>query len=458
MSRNTEFQFVSTDAAEITNFLITVYENLTGVSVRPASPEKLFAQWVASVIIQERVYNNYTANQNIPSRAEGKNLDALAELYYLQQRPQAKPAYCTERFTISEAQTFAILVPKGTRVTDASNTLIWETVADAYINAGDTYVDTAIRCQTDGTVGNGYAVGQLNVIVDVFDYYTSCTNITTSDDGSEIASDEEFYELMRESMFAFSTAGAVGSYIYHAKSVSTEIADVQAVRPAVVKKVTLDLYTKGGVKYAFLGGDTIDLSSLAVYAKGSSTAASADTDYTVTYENGLLQVAIAADGALASASQIDVSLTFDGAGHVDIYVLMNDGTIATTEIKNAVLAACNESKVRPLADYVSVKDPGLVSYNIDFTYYVPTDTTLSGAAIQEAVDAAVEEYIAWQSGKLGRDINPDKLRDLLFHTGVKRIVLRSPAYKVLEGGKNNAAPQIAKLGTKTIVNGGYEDE
>ena len=376
MSRNTEFQFVSTDAAEITNFLITVYENLTGVSVRPASPEKLFAQWVASVIIQERVYNNYTANQNIPSRAEGKNLDALAELYYLQQRPQAKPAYCTERFTISEAQTFAILVPKGTRVTDASNTLIWETVADAYISAGDTYVDTAIRCQTDGTVGNGYAVGQLNVIVDVFDYYTSCTNITTSDDGSEIASDEEFYELMRESMFAFSTAGAVGSYIYHAKSVSTEIADVQAVRPAVVKKVTLDLYTKGGVKYAFWGGDTIDLSSLAVYAKGSSTAASADTDYTVTYENGLLQVAIAADGALASASQIDVSLTFDGAGHVDIYVLMNDGTIATTEIKNAVLAACNESKVRPLADYVSVKDPGLVSYNIDFTYYVPTDNTV----------------------------------------------------------------------------------
>lgn len=110
------------------------------------------------------------------------------------------------------------------------------------------------------------------------------------------------------------------------------------------------------------------------------------------------------------------------------------------------------------AEYVSVKDPGIVSYNIDFTYYVPTDTTLSGSAIQEAVNAAVEEYVAWQSGKLGRDINPDKLRDLLWHTGVKRIVLRSPSYQVLEGGKNNAAPQIAKLGTKTVVNGGYEDE
>ncbi len=458
MSRNAEYQFVSTDAAEITNYLIAVYEKLTGVSVRPATPEKLFTQWVANVIIQERVLNNYTANQNIPSRAEGKNLDALAELYYLQQRPQAKPAYCTERFMISEAQTFAILVPKGTRVTDPSNTLIWETVADAYISAGETYVDTAIRCQTNGTVGNGYAIGQINVIVDVFDYYTSCTNITASDDGSEIATDDEFYELMRESMFAFSTAGAVGSYIYHAKSVSTEIADVQAVRPAVVKKATLDLFTKGGTKYAFWGGDTIDLSSLVVYAHGSSTAASADTDYSVTYENGLLRIAIAAGGTLASATQIDVALTFDGAGHVDIYVLMNDGTIAGTEIKNAVLSACNADKVRPLADYVSVKDPDVVSYDIDFTYYVPTDTMLSGTAIQDAVNAAVQEYIAWQSGKLGRDINPDKLRDLLFHTGVKRIVLRSPAYTVLEGGKNNAAPQIAQFDTKTVVNGGYEDE
>lgn len=44
-------------------------------------------------------------------------------------------------------------------------------------------------------------------------------------------------------------------------------------------------------------------------------------------------------------------------GAVDLYVLMDDGTIATTEIKNAVLAACNDDTVRPLTDKVSVKDP-----------------------------------------------------------------------------------------------------
>ena len=51
-------------------------------------------------------------------------------------------------------------------------------------------------------------------------------------------------------------------------------------------------------------------------------------------------------------------------GAVDLYVLMDDGTIATTEIKNAVLSACNDDTVRPLTDKVSVKDPQKVSYNI----------------------------------------------------------------------------------------------
>lgn len=121
--RNTEYQFVATDTETVEALLISIYEKITGVSVKPASPEKLFIQFVAAVVIQERGLNNYTGNQNIPSRAEGENLDALAELFYVTQRPAAQPAVCTERFHISEAQTTAILIPAGTRVTDASGTL-----------------------------------------------------------------------------------------------------------------------------------------------------------------------------------------------------------------------------------------------------------------------------------------------------------------------------------------------
>lgn len=397
MPNNAPYLFIDTDAAELVASIIAVYERMTGVTVLPASPEKLFIQWVANVLIQERALTNYVGNQNIPSRAEGENLDALGELFYLQQRPAAKTAHCTERFWISEAQKSAVLIPQGTRVTDASQTLYWETTQDAHVLPGELYADVRVQCQSPGTLGNGYAAGQLDTIVDVFDYYTRCANITQSDSGADQATDEEFYELLRASMDAYSCAGSVGGYVYWAKQVSTEIADVRPIKA--------------------------------------------------------------------------------GVGMVYIYVLMDDGTIAAEEVKTSVLAACSDEKVRPLTDYVQVKDAPYVPYDIDFTYYIPSNTTRSAAAIRADVEAAVQEYVAWQSAKFGRDINPDKLRDLLFHTGVKRIVLRSPAFTVLQDGRDGLSlpvtgptvlgerpdlasviPQVASVENIQIVNGGYEDE
>lgn len=241
MSRNSEYQFVPTDPETLVALLVSAYEKITGATVRPGSPERLFIQWISNIIIQERVLNNYTGNQNIPSRAEGKNLDALGELFLAHERPAAKAAVCTERFSISEPQTTAILIPAGTRVTDTGNTLVWETEEDMYIPIGETHVDVHIRCQTAGTVGNGYAAGQINTLMDLYDYYSECANLTQSDGGANEATDEEYYALMRVSMDGYSCAGAMGGYIYFAKQVSTEIADVVANSPdpGVVKLYVL---------------------------------------------------------------------------------------------------------------------------------------------------------------------------------------------------------------------------
>lgn len=392
--RNPEYQFVSTDANAVLADLVAMYERICGVSVKPASPEKLFCAWVASAIIQERVQTNYVGNQNLPSRAEKESLDALADLFSGISRPEATQAVCTARFWISEAQTVPVLIPSGTRVTDASNTLTWATTEDAYIPAGDTYIDLSVRCQTPGSVGKGYTPGQISVLVDLYNYCDHVENITTSDGGADAATDEEYYELLRSSMDSLSSGGSRGSYVYNAKKVSTDIADV---------------------------------------------------------------VANASDDA-----------------EVTIYVLMNDGSIAGTEIKAAVLASCNPDDARPLTDHVLVGDPAVVSYNISLTYYINKDTTVSSAEIQTAVEAAAQEYVAWQSGKLGRDINPDKLREYLTNVGktydkdtgqyagtsaIKRIVLQSPSFvKLVDGRENGTVPQVAKVGTITLTNGGYEDE
>jgi len=231
MPRNKEYQFISTDTNALVSQLISAYEQIVGITVQPASPERLFISWIADVIVQERVLNNYTGNQNIPSRAEGADLDALGELFYDKSRPAAQAAICTVRFHISEAQASAILVPKGTRVTDKNNTLVWETTDDAYVGIGNTSVDVMVQCQTVGIIGNGYTAGQIDTLVDVFNYYDHCENITASDSGANTATDDEYYELMRASEDAYSTAGSKGGYLYFAKQVSTEIADVVSNSP-----------------------------------------------------------------------------------------------------------------------------------------------------------------------------------------------------------------------------------
>ena len=390
MSRNPEYQFVSTATDELLRILIEGYEHITGRTVHPADPDRLFIDWVAAIIVQERVKTNYIGNQNIPSRAEGENLDGLAELFPVQERPRATPSRTTMRMTISEPQPGAILVPTGTRVTDTARTLYWETEENVYVRPGDSYIDVTAVCQTVGTAGNGYAPGQINQLVDVFDYYLRCENLTISDGGSDDATDEEFYELMRASQDSYSTAGPVGGYIYHAKRVSTEIRDVVPNSPT--------------------------------------------------------------------------------PGVVNIYVLMQDGTPASEEIKRAVSAACSEDETRPFTDFVSVCDPEQVPYDIDLTYYIPNDTTFSAAGIQAAAQSAVDNFVAWQCGKLGRDINPSKLYQMLMEAGIKRLDLRKPVFTVLRDGKLDlgriygpdeielTVPQVGSVAGVNIVNGGYEDE
>lgn len=375
---SSDYQFVSTDPEALVTLLIAGYEGLTGTAVTPGSPERLFILWVADVIIQTRAQINFAANQNIPSRASGENLDALGELFYDAGRPQAEAAACTMRFYISEPQGFSVLVAAGTRVTDTSGRLTWETTDDAYIPLGEVSADVPAKCQSPGAVGNGYAAGQINSLRDSFPYFESCENITESGGGHDTATDSEYYKLMRASMDAYSTAGASGAYEYFAKQVSTEIADVVANRPE--------------------------------------------------------------------------------PGHVNIYALMKDGSIAGDEVKNNVYEACSAETVRPLTDYVSVVDCEYVDYEVDITYYIQSGTSKNATEIRGAVEAAVAEFTTWQSSKLGRDINKSRLGSLVMGTGIKRLEIRAPAFTVLSEGADGTAPQVARLTNVRIIDGGYELE
>ncbi len=380
--RGTDHKFVQTDSAAVLSTLIAKYEELTGRTLLPADPDRVFISWVADVIIQERSLLNFAANQNIPSRAVGSHLDALGEFIYNLKRPTAKPSECTIKFTITEPRDTAVSIPIGTRVTDTAQKMTWKTDEDAVVPIGETETLVHAVCVTEGIVGNGYVAGQICKLVDAdnVEFFSSCANVDISSGGSDKADDSGYYELMRQSLEAYSTAGPRGAYEYHAKAVSSEIADVCAIDP------------------------------------------------------------------------------LDMPGTVHIYAVMNDGSIADSGTKNAILEACNDERIRPLTDFVEVLDPETVDFDVDLTYYVDRSSAKTMSDIAADVRNAVDEYIKWQTARIGRDINPSKLSWLLSGTGVKRVDIRLPVFTPLRDGSERITPQFARHFSTKITNGGFENE
>lgn len=452
--RSTEYEFVETDGAALQSRLIRRYEELTSRTLHPADPERLFIAWMADALTAEKVDQNYMANQNLPSRAEGENLDALGRWLYGAERLPATNARCTVRFTISEEQSEDVQIPMGTRVTDVSQSLVWETEADAVVVAGSLTADVPVVCQTEGSVGNGYAAGQICRLIDVDDvmYYEKCESIDETAGGADTESDDAYYERLKTALGTYSTAGSMAAYQHFAKSASADIIDVKVVRPrGVVNWTGTPYFDDGGKIHYFFGGDRIRQETLEVVngVRG--------TDYTVEYETGLLDIEIKPDSPLAEQSSISYSFYQDYAARVYIYALLSGGVIATGDIKSAILEKCSSDTVRPLTDYVEVKDAAYSNYNINLTYY--TKPNQSSAEVSAAVNDAVAEYVEWQRSALGRNINPQKLWHLLMNTGyLTRVDITAPTYTELKDGTDGSTPQVAHLGTTTIVDGGEADE
>ncbi len=457
--RNPEYKFVPTAGGEYVEKLTAKYREITGRTINPADPERLFLAWLADIIIGEKVNQNYIGNQNIPSRADGENLDALGEMIYFTTRGGATPSTCTMRFHLSVPAPEVVVIPAGTRVTDDEKMLVWKTAAEVIIPEGTQYADSLVVCETAGKIGNGYIPGQINKLVDVDKilYNTAVANIDTTYGGADVETDDEYFERMRRSLEALSVAGPSGAYEYHAKNVSDDISDVKAVRPRMTIQSERDVYKNvAGEEAVFIGGDGIVPESVTI----NGLAEAPDT-FTLELTNGILKANIPLSSPLSEASSVTVNAYEDSASRVYIYALMNDGRIADEDLKKRILASCSDSEVRPLADFVTVQDASAVEYTIDFDYYISNEAEKSYAEIKQAVDKAVENYIIWQCGKFGRDINPSQLYDLLMHTGVKRVEIRSPVFTRISGGRDGTAPQYARFVgdmTACTVFGGYEDE
>ena len=156
----------------------------------------------------------------------------------------------------------------------------------------------------------------------------------------------------------------------------------------------------------------------------------------------------------ASARIADVKPTSPEPGHADIRVLLENGEFPDGEMTQKIyetLTGGNDG-VRPFTDYVTVSAPDPKPFDIDATYYIPLPRANSASLIQAETDRKLAEYIKWQTERMGRDVNPSKLNEMLMSAGIKRVDIRSPGFVVVED------TAVAVKQNVNLIYGGIEND
>lgn len=225
-----ELSFAERSPEIIESNIVKTVEGLLNRKLARADPLRLFLCGVEAIIVQQRELIDQTAKMNLLAYATGDNLDHIGALVGTE-RIGAAPARTTLQLELSAARETATSVPRGLRVT-AGDGIMFALDTAVVIPKGETSSTGTATCTMVGDIGNGYAAGELDAIVDPQPFLASATNTTTTEGGVDVENDAAYRERIHEAPEKFSTAGPALAYEYHAKAASALIADVNVDSPA----------------------------------------------------------------------------------------------------------------------------------------------------------------------------------------------------------------------------------
>lgn len=372
-----DLDIITTDSRTIYTNTIGSLESELNEPLYPGDERRLFAEAQNAFLTSYQNTANEQFKQRFMQLSSGEILDAHGESEGCY-RLEKQKARAIQRFSIAAEQKMNVVIPVGTKVT-ADSEKYFQTVEVAVIEAGKLYVDTIVEAVEGGSDYNGYAINQLNLLVDLVPYVSSVSNLEVTyggDNGEPYpeedggAGDENYKERIRLVQSSKSTAGAESTYEYYAKS--------------------------------------------------------------------------------ADASIEDVKVTSPNPCEINILVLCKDGKLPDDELLAKVTQAVTAKEVRPLGDRVTVSGVEPVTYDIELVYYMPVAEENSVVEHVEADGGAIDKYIAWQCEKIGRAINPDRLRGEILKSvvnpvGAERVEIVSPTYQAL------TSTQIAQWSGKATV-------
>lgn len=429
-----DLTFLETDADAIYNTTIRALEKNVNEALYPGDERRIFGDALVAVFVSVFNQVNDACKQKMLQYASGKVLDALGARYECH-RIASTPARTILRFSVKFPVLGNILIEKGTRATP-DYTVYFKTTEAAVLQAGRLHVDIPAESVGNGEKYNDYLIGTINQLVDLVPYIDTVENISVTNDGDDGepypevdggVGDEHYRERIRLAPTALSVAGPRGAYEYHARSADAAIVDVAILSDVQNVRYKVPVYAGK----AFLGGSGYDITTLKVSAEGIEIPTLA---YGVEYENDLLIITLI--DSTGDVESINIDINVDLAGKVLIVPILEGGKIPGEDILQKVAVACSAEDVRPMTDLVVVRPPMQVEYEINITYYTTAANESDCINAIEGKSGALDRFREWQDTKMGRDINPDKLRALCLSpehgVGCIRLIVTSPEYKKLK--------------------------
>lgn len=153
-----------------------------------------------------------------------------------------------------------------------------------------------------------------------------------------------------------------------------------------------------------------------------------------------------------SSSIHDVCVKNPSGADIVISILTKDRKKVTQTFLDELLEFLQNRDIKALTDKITVKNVSTVNYMIDIGYYIQSSDAARVMLIQENIAKAVDEYKMWQSEKIGRDINSQKLISFMLLAGAKRVVLTSSQNIVI------ASDSVANCIDTTVEYLGIEED
>ncbi len=237
-------------------------KEITGkdITLGAADDRRLILSTCGYFIYQAFQKTDQAGKMGLLKYATGDFLEELGAFKGVSRNP-ARGASVTLRYSMVSARESVTPVPAGSQAT-AGDGMLFTTQEYAEIAAGELYVDVKAVCDTPGTEGNLYAIGEISKMATPVPFVDTVSNITKSQNGRDLETDDNFRERIYLAPESYTSAGSKGAYEYYVRTYDSTVEDVHITSP-LPRHVAIRCILAGGElpEEEYINGLTAYLSS-----------------------------------------------------------------------------------------------------------------------------------------------------------------------------------------------------